>query len=166
MARTYEHAKETQSRNYVRSIIDGYYPNGDALIREWSERDYGIDFVLELFDNGTPTGKLAYLQIKGTGSPIEKLKKSNEVSCSNVSLSCLAYAGQDRIPFILIYASLSNPGCFYYIDLQKANITSSINPLKKKVTVRIPHANKVEQDSSGSCDLKGFFELVNSYYQP
>ena len=139
MGRTCEHAKETQSRNYVRGIIDGYYSNGDALIREWSERDYGIDFVLELFDNGTPTGKLAYLQIKGTGNQIEKLKKSNEVSCSNVSLSCLAYAEQDRIPFI----------------------TSS-----KSVSIRIPYANKAEPDSAGRYDLSCFFELVNSYYQP
>ena len=34
-----------------------FIDHGDALVREWTERDYGIVFVLGLFNNGTPTGK-------------------------------------------------------------------------------------------------------------
>ena len=55
--RSSSHVRETVARDMVRSKINSFYHNGDALIREWSERDYGIDFVLELFDGGCPTGK-------------------------------------------------------------------------------------------------------------
>ena len=118
MTRTSQHAKETVSRDFVRTKIDNYYQNGDALIRDWSERDYGIDFILELFENGYPTGKIAFMQIKGTSKKIKRLKTANCISCSNVSISSLYYAKQKHIPFILIYASMEDPKCFYYVDIQ------------------------------------------------
>jgi hypothetical protein len=161
MPRSQTHVRETASRNAVRSLIDDFYPNGDALIREWSERDYGIDFVLELFDKGQPTGKIAFLQIKGTGKKIEKLKTSDEVSCPNVSQSSFEYARQNRIPYILIYVSTEKPITFYYLDLQ--SLMKKDSPMKdlktgETTTVRIPIANVAIQD------LTGFFKLVNSYY--
>lgn len=161
MMRVRQHVKETASRDYVRSLINSFYSNGDALIREWSERDYGIDFVLELFDNGIPTGKIAFLQIKGTEKEISKLKRSDEVSCPGVSISSLQYARQDRIPFILIYASISNSKCFYYTDLQASynNVKKPILTLgQKNTTIRIPFWNRVEKD------LTNFFSLIDSYY--
>lgn len=161
MPRSISHVKETTSRDIVRSKINSFYPNGDALIREWSERDYGVDFVLELFEERYPTGKIAFLQIKGTSKVIEKLKTSDEVSCPNVSLSSFDYARQDRIPFILIYVSTAMPSCFYYIDLQTSIESLSFREDRKtnEVTVRIPIANVVQED------LTGFFAFVNSYYQ-
>ena len=89
MSRTETHVRETISRDMVRSKIDSFYPNGEALVREWSERDYGIDFVIELFENNLPTGKIAFLQVKGTAKTINKLQKSEEVSCAGVSVSSL-----------------------------------------------------------------------------
>ena len=162
MSRNSNHVRETKARDMIRSMVDSFYPNGDALIREWSERDYGIDFVLELFDNGIPSGKIAFLQIKGTESPINKLKKTDEVSCGNVSASSMEYAKQKRIPFLIIYAYLHEPRCFYYTDLQ-----SCVDSVKKKiwqrgqrrVTIRIPYDNKADNN------LTGFFDLINKYYE-
>ena len=160
------HAKETKSRDMVRTKIDSFYENGDALFREWSERDYGIDAVVELFDNGCPTGMIAYIQIKGTNKKIEAIMrgqlKGKFVSCSDVSDSTLDYARQKRIPLILIYASLAEPKCFYYVDLQ-----SQIDDIEKrriranqaKHTVHIPIENYAEND------LTGLFDLIKSYYQ-
>ena len=161
MIRSSSHVRETLSRNVVRSKIDSFYPNGDALIRDWSERDYGVDFVLELFEDGCPTGKIAFLQIKGTSKIIKKLKTSEEVSCPNVSVSSFEYARQFRIPFILLYVSTETPVCFYYIDLQSSikSLSGKDERKTKEVTVRIPYENKVEED------LTGFFMLINSYYQ-
>ena len=165
MPRTITHARETKARDMVRTKIDTFYANGDALFREWSERDYGIDAVVELFENGYPTGKIAYIQLKGTESTIEPMKKGpltgRVVSCSNVSNSTLEYAQQNRIPLILIYASVATPECFYYIDLQ-----SQINDIEVRQTrdnqeshtVHIPIGNYAEDD------LTGFFALINSYY--
>lgn len=161
MPRTQQHVRETVSRDMVRRMIDAFYENGDALIREWTERDYGIDYLLELFDNGTPTGKLAFLQIKGTGMTIEKLRRSEEVSCPGVSISSLEYAKQKRIPFVLIYASSEN--LFYYIDLQ--SIVSKVfdkitgESQRKTTTIRIPIMNCTYESN-----LSGFFDLINSYY--
>ena len=161
MSRSISHVRETASRDMVRSKIDNFYSNGDALVREWSERDYGVDFVLELFENGNPTGKIAFLQIKGTANPIEKLKNSDEVSCHNVSLSSLEYAYQRRIPFILIYASIAEPKCFYYVDLQSAIKQISLKEDRKSsdITIRIPLENMVKDD------LSGFFNLINSFFE-
>ena len=165
MPRKKEHVKETNSRDIFRLKIDSYYENGDALFREWSERDYGIDAVVEMFDNGYPTGKIAYIQLKGTSKKIGTLKigplKGKAVSCGNVSNSSLDYARQNRIPMILVYVSLAVPKCFYFVDLQ-----SQINDIESRRknenqaehTVHIPAENYVEDD------LSGFFELINSFY--
>lgn len=165
MPRTITHARKTKSRDMVRTKIDTFYTNGDALFREWSERDYGIDAVVELFEDGYPTGKIAYVQLKGTVRTIEPMKigplKGQVVSCNNVSSSTMEYALQNRIPMLLIYASVATPECFYYIDLQ-----SQINDIEERRT-------RDEQDSHtvhipiGNCvidDLTGFFDLINSYY--
>lgn len=148
------HAKETKSRDFIRNILD----TDDSLIREWTERDYGIDFLLELFDNGFPTGKLAFLQIKGT-EKIEKLKKTDEVSCQ-VSRSSLFYALQDIIPFVVIYVSISE-GIFFYIDLQsiRESFTDKLESDQEKINIRIPFDNCVRDN-----DILEFMTLINSYY--
>lgn len=163
--RTKPHARETVSRDMVRAKIDSFYENGDALFRDWSERDYGIDAVVELFEDGCPTGKIAFIQIKGTSKPIEALKrgelKGKAVSCHEVSDSSLDYAWQNRIPLILVYASMAKPHCFYYVDLQSQ--IEDIEKRRKKEdqslhTVHIPIENYAESD------LAGLFALINTYY--
>ena len=63
--RTSSHVIETRSRDLFQQRINNSFKNGDALFRNLSERDYGIDGIIELFDNGQPTGKIAFVQIKG-----------------------------------------------------------------------------------------------------
>ncbi len=72
MPRTKTHVLETNSKDYIRSKINSYYPNGDALAREWNEKDYGIDLFVEFFKNGIPTGNIAYIQLKATENQIKK----------------------------------------------------------------------------------------------
>ena len=164
--RIIQHARETHARDMVRTKIDSFFENGDAIFREWSERDYGIDAVVELFENGCPTGIIAFIQIKGTSKKIETIKrgpyKGKYVSCGTVSDSTLDYARQNRIPMILIYASLNEPECFYYVDLQSQ--IDDVEKRRRKVnqaehTVHIPKENYAEND------LTGFFDLIRSYYQ-
>lgn len=122
MPRTKSHIIETNSGDYFKTIIDSLYPNNDALVRQWTEKDYGIDFVVEFFNDGYPTGNIAYVQLKGTEEKIKKNKLSDYVSCPNVSLCSLEYAKQDKIPFILIYVSLAEPKEFYFIDIQSLDV--------------------------------------------
>ena len=128
---------EGRSKTYVKQAVDDFYDNGDALLRTVSEPDYGVDAIIELFDNGIPTGKIAYVQIKGTAERISKLVNSDEVSCGGISKSNLYYTLQNRIPMILIYASISRTRDLYFLEMQ--TISNLVNELEdgKKKTVKI-----------------------------
>ena len=162
MPRTKSHVVETNSINFIRNKVDSFYSNGDALFREWNEKDYGIDLVIEFFDNGYPTGNIAYLQIKATESKIRKNITSDDVSCPNVSSSSLEYATQNKIPFILIYISMIDPIEFYFIDVQSLNVRKLIKKAKEnetsRTTVKIPLTNY----SKG--DMTSLFRLIKQYF--
>ena len=134
------HFVETSSKDYIRGLINSYN-NGDALVRELSERDYGIDLLVEIFENGIPTGKIAFLQIKGTCNDFYRIK-NGDISCTKVSESSLIYAQQKRIPFFLVYVSIKTPKQFVYILLQTKDIKNLLLKTKKNknknTTVRIP----------------------------
>lgn len=159
MARTSSHIIETKTRDYVRSVIDNYYKNGDALFRELSERDYGIDGLIELFCDGVPTGQICLVQIKGTANKIRPLRSKNAVSCS-ISTSNAQYARQNNIPILLIYATITKPEDFYYIDINRAvtdmNLPEKIR--RKSITIHIPIENKAKED------LDPLFETIRSFY--
>ena len=105
MARIYPHVVETKSKNCIRSRIDSFGEKGDYLYRELTERDYGIDGIVECFENDVQTGKIAFVQIKGTSKTIIPQKNKPVVSCVGISKSNLQYAKQNRIPVILLYVS-------------------------------------------------------------
>ncbi|MCJ7933434.1 MAG: DUF4365 domain-containing protein [Chryseobacterium sp.] len=77
------------------------------VIRELSERDYGIDLMVEIFEQigkddhnhnqYDTTGYTAYLQIKGTGEELKFSNKKSE-SCS-VTRKHLMYVEKFPIPF-------------------------------------------------------------------
>lgn len=155
--RTQSHSIETKTCDNVRKKIDD---TGNALYREISGRDYGIDAVVELFEEGNITGKFALLQIKGTGKKIVPLKRSNEISCK-ISSSNALYAYQDRIPVILIYASTQEEGNFFFADLRtaiKKENKKKIHNNQKEITVRIPLNNSTQEN------IQPFFDIINSFY--
>lgn len=162
MARVKAHVIETASKDYLRSKIDSYYQNGDALVRGWDERDYGIDLVIEFFEDGCPTGNMAYLQIKATENTIAKNKRTDDVSCNGVSACSLEYAKQNKIPFILIYISLAEPKEFYFIDIQSLDVNKLLKSAQENsrnsTTVRIPHVNRCGDD------ISGLMKLIRSYF--
>ena len=159
MSRTNPHVIETKAKDYIRKRIDEFYSNGDALFRDITERDYGIDALLELFENGMPTGMMALLQIKGSGKTIVPLKKESAVSCS-ISSSNARYALQDNLPVILLYINILNESSFYYLKIQDALDEQMANKLEKQksITVRIPIENYVIND------MEPLFDLVRNHY--
>ena len=152
------HIVETRSRDNIRSLIDR---DGIALLRDLTERDYGIDAIMELFEDGCVTGKFALLQLKGKEHKIVPLKGSEEISCS-ISASNASYALQQNIPVILIYASLEEKENIYYIALQNALTAAPLKKLEKgqdSITVRIPICNCVAEG------MQPFFDIVNTFYE-
>ncbi len=159
MSRVSAHVIETKATDFIQSKVNGFCANGDSLFRKISERDYGIDAIIELFNNGVPTGQIALVQIKGTENTIVPLKNNEVVSCK-ISSSNAQYALQTNIPILLFYISISKPMSFYFARIQDV-ITEDIKRKIKKqkdVTVRIP-AENVTAD-----DLTPIFDLIHEYY--
>lgn len=161
MSRTNTHITETESRQIFASALTRFSNEttrkGDLLFREISERDYGIDGEVELFNQGVATGRFAMVQLKSTEKIINKLKTADAVSCSGISKSNLSYCRQNNVPVILVYCSTVD-GKFYYIDLQSV-FKDKIPEIADKGsgTVRIPVDNN-------SDDLSRFVSIINSYY--
>lgn len=91
--------------------------NENWVIRDLSERDYGIDLMVEYFDGDKTTGKTAYFQVKGKGSKITILKDGT-ISFYDFPVKTLLYAEQFPEPFFLVYLSTLKSEPIYFIWLQ------------------------------------------------
>lgn len=161
MQRIPAHQISTKSTDAIRSLINA---DGRGLFRELSEKDYGIDAVVELFDEGNVTGKLGLIQCKGKEDSIKPLGKDpNYISCGKVTYSNLQYLKQRNNAVILVYASLKERDNFYYVDLNEAfsesDLVKILEETGKTKTVRIPVINNAKEN------LDGFFALINNYYE-
>jgi len=160
MSRTGPHIIETKSKDIIRSKIDKFYQNGDALYRELTERDYGIDALIELFKEGNPTGSLALLQIKGTEKKFKALKRKPYISIQ-ISTSNAKYGYQNNIPIMLLYVNTLNDEDIYYVKLQEAVGSIAQNKIKeqKEISINIPISNCIKED------LEPFFETIRCSYR-
>lgn len=127
----------------------------DIIFRKITGPDYGIDGIIEIFEDENPTGKIGFIQIKGQELKIQPLKRwPNFVSCPRVSKANLMYLKQKRIPIILVYISLSENG-FYYKILEASDIDRKI---KDSNTIRIDIENYIENN------VEDFVNRINSFY--
>ena len=114
-SKTSSHDIAVIAQNIIRSLID---ESRIGLFREITGRDYGIDAIVEMFENGAVTGKIALVQCKGQEDAIAPMKRFPDyVSCKGVSVSNLEYALQNNTITILTFASASDKGLFYFADL-------------------------------------------------
>jgi hypothetical protein len=83
--------------------------------RELVGRDYGIDMMVELFQQGEPIGNQLALQIKGKSSPIEQ---DGEITF-DMPVRTLRYAETTSVPLILaVCPVMVEPPKFFYVWLQ------------------------------------------------
>lgn len=151
--RANSHVIETRVKDNVRKIIN----SGDCLFREVTDRDYGVDAIIECFNEGRITGKIAFLQIKGTSEKIVTLKNKPVISCS-ISTSNAQYALQKNIPALLIFASLESENSFHYVILQDVPSIKNSLEAQKTVTVHIPVGNTI------SANISHLVELIINYF--
>lgn len=122
--RTFEHVVDTKAvKKTLNAIPDSW------VIRDLSERDYGIDLMIEIFtkngidENGNPTykpsGRVVYLQIKGTSQEVE-VNKDDTISYQ-AKKSTLLYVEKFSTPFILVrvFTNEKNKTPIYYTWLQR-----------------------------------------------
>ena len=102
--RTDTHIIDTRAVRTVIAVLPEFW-----LLRNVEERDYGIDLLLEIFEEHTgaqklehyPTGNLILAQVKG-----RQEKFGQSVKFYGFPLKTLLYAELFPIPFLLFYVSL------------------------------------------------------------
>jgi len=121
--RTYQHIIDTRSIKKVLNALPDHW-----VVRELSERDYGIDLHIEIFNHtGTDksnhnafesTGNLLNIQVKGTDSKLI-ISKENTLDF-RLHRKSLTYFEKFAIPFILLRVDVSSDdGEIYFVWLQK-----------------------------------------------
>ena len=87
------------------------------VIREISERDYGIDLYVEICEKNCITGKLLSIQLKGSEN-IHYDKTKNFITYYNVKSSTFNYWNQLPVPIFFVYVDTSTKDCFF-CDVKK-----------------------------------------------
>lgn len=181
--RTYEHVIDTKAVKATINAIPDYW-----VVRELTERDYGIDLMIEIFKetgkdrNNHPiydsTGHVCYLQVKGTNNKVHK-NRDNTISFS-VERKALLYVEKFPTPFILIRTcTLKGNTGVYFVWLQRyiQDVLDIISPDWRvgklyNFTIRIPelnhlpeNANKIERIASRIKFIEEHAEFYNIYTQ-
>ena len=154
-SRIESHKIEEKTINIIENKIMNYEGRYTMMYRKILGRDYGVDGLVELFENDNPTGMIAYVQVKGTKREIEPLKRTKEIAVNNVSESCLKYASQDNIPLLLFYVSIQKGSPIYFVLLQEilSKNKSMLIDNKDKYRIKIPLENIIYEDLSSIVDI-------------
>lgn len=83
-------------------------------IRDITGRDFGIDKIVERFEDGYATSEMIMLQVKGTDKEIDY----NNPRFS-IDTKTLLYAEMFASPFLLVYCSVKDSNQCYYVWLQE-----------------------------------------------
>ena len=94
MKRPRSHVLETESKRALTKIIPDEW-----VCRELSD-DYGLDFMVEIFDAGESTGRIFYLQLKGT----DQIPVNNTVKV-RLEIATLEYCRSIPVPILLLVYS-------------------------------------------------------------
>lgn len=128
----------------VRRLISAL--SEDWVVRDLSERDYGIDLKLEYFDGELPTGIIVFLQVKGTSKNIKPQK--DIVTCGKFPIHTLNYSSLFPEAFFLVYLSIEEKKPIYFLWLQKYILYEQGKLFKSKggqktVSLKIPSSNNL-----------------------
>ncbi|RDS85022.1 DUF4365 domain-containing protein [Dyella monticola] len=154
--RTYQDVIDTRSIKHVLSLLPDYW-----VIRELTERDYGIDLIVEIFEKiGTnkhghdvfdSTGAVFHAQVKGTASALEPKKDGN--FSFQLDKGALLYAERFSTPFMLFRVDVSSSSAkSYFLWIQRY--------VKDVLELERP-AWRTEAQESFSLDIPPHNEIVS-----
>lgn len=110
------HLIEAESWRLLQSIAPGNW-----IVREVTERDYGVDCYIEMCGgDGEITGDLILVQLKGIKSPIS-WKSSSDLSTArspSIKVETANYWNNLPVPVFLFVADLSNKD-IYYVSVEE-----------------------------------------------
>jgi hypothetical protein len=156
--RTIQHIIDTRAiKRVCRELPDHW------VIRELTERDYGTDLLVEIFEDSgtdsyghtvyTATGTMFHAQVKGTTSPL-KLKKDCQIAFQ-LSKKAMLYTQSFSTPFLLIMVDLSSDDAesyFLWIQRYIRDVFDSKKPEWRALNqdsfaIRIPSHNKLSSET-------------------
>lgn len=152
--RTNQHITETRSIKQILNALPDRY-----VVRDLTERDYGIDLFIEIFrrENASDkseakykaTGATFHAQIKGTTTGKERLKNGDY--SYPLKKTTLLYAEAFSTPFFLFLVDLSlDTPRSYFLWIQRyirevvdQNKPKWRNHIQKSISLRVPQQNAI-----------------------
>lgn len=127
-------------------IFNNAVPN-EWVIREVTERDYGIDCYVEISEEGFMTGKLISIQLKASENEIPVRENGTVVTYYGIEASSLNYWNSLPVPVILAYVDVPN-SIVYFSDI-KESIRSNYSEFQKEKykNIKINSENKLTQQN-------------------
>lgn len=121
----------------------------DWLVRSLEERDYGIDLQVELFDDASPTGGIALIQVKGTCE-----KVGGAPTLSGFPTKTVEYALLFPQPFFVFYVSIpDNKAHFVWLQKYAATELTQTTPNwrnQDSISIHFPEENVLPDPTSVS----------------
>jgi len=143
------HVTETKSWRLLLTLAPEQW-----IVREVSERDYGIDAYIELVSKGDQiTGELISLQLKGEGAIDWKSSKgaSRIATSPSVKTTTAAYWFRIPVPVFLFVADLAADN-IYFVNV-KEQIRAEFEKLDKQDTMSFKLVDKLDLRSEAGLAL-------------
>lgn len=147
-ARGDTHVTETKSRRIVAALL----PPDRFLERDQGERDYGIDLIVECFDEGEPSGAQLLIQLKGTTSPPPPPEAATVPF--DFPVDRLLRAERFSTPLLLVWVPVeAEPPCCWFLWIQeyiRVVLDFETPRWREQQTVRlhIPRSNVLPADQN------------------
>lgn len=149
--RDIRHISETASIKLFNSVVPDHW-----LIREVTERDYGVDFYLEIVDEDNRlTGKLISIQMKSRQRVAWTKQQTHAVS--DIKISTTNYWNEFAIPVFLILADLEEKE-LYYLSVRSFAREHYMEYIKQ---AGFTYHFKKQQRLRTKAELEGFLEAYS-----
>lgn len=148
-----KHITETDSYKILNSALPKEW-----ILRELTERDYGIDGIIEICDDGKMKGKIFAIQLKGN----EYLSSTVEnVKYYNVKAGTMNYWYNYPIPVLFFHADTTDERIYYTNIKQDIRDNFEAFTLGKYTTIKIPQTKQLtKQNALDILDSTYFYENI------
>lgn len=152
--RTDEHKIETESITIIRDLIVD-----EAIFREQSERDYGIDGVLEFYEkDGVLNGDEISVQIKGSRSV--RINK-NSINTPSLKTETVKYWFKKRQLVFILVVDVSRK-VIYFADV-KYFAAQNLAKLENQKTIRFNFSSELNINSKNLSKLRKEVFISNKF---
>ena len=137
-----QHEIDRAGQRLLRDVVE---PKPLGWVLNEVQEDYGIDYNLQVFDNGAATGAWFHVQLKSSNSTEYSADRSF-ISQKLTINHARHYAVEMREPVIVIHADVKSRRVFWYSpQLDVVLIRALSNSDSESITVRIPTSHDLPE---------------------